>query len=191
MSELIDAKPKSIYRAFSFFFLHENSQRGYIRVRKLGYLKTDTHSQRWERRLQENGLAWGVESCVTSLRKSSPFLALWPVFHAPRRFFGTQSVLVHFLPNMCLRKSRYLKFRCARPQCVVLHTLVLMYSCSYVLKFHMLGSSDLFSYAWHLRTVADCCRFSDLLWTFCKHFIFIQKPLRNLIYENKMHTKQP
>ena len=29
---------------------------------------------------------------------------------------------------MCLRKSRYLKFRRARPQCVVLHTLVLMYS---------------------------------------------------------------
>ena len=25
--------------------------------------------------------------------------------------------------------SRYLKFRRARPQCVVLHTLVLMYSC--------------------------------------------------------------
>ena len=34
-----------------------------------------------------------------------------------------------FLPYMCLRKSRYLKFRRARPQCVVLHTLVLMYSC--------------------------------------------------------------
>ena len=46
------------------FFLHKNSHRGYIRVRKLGYLKTDTHSQRWERRLQENGLAWGVETCV-------------------------------------------------------------------------------------------------------------------------------
>ena len=30
---------------------------------------------------------------------------------------------------MCLRKSRYLKFRRARPQCVVLHTLVLMHSC--------------------------------------------------------------
>ena len=41
---------------------------------------------------------------------------------------------------MCLRKSRYLKFRRARSQCVVLHTLVLikstyvlMHSCSYVL----------------------------------------------------------
>ena len=30
---------------------------------------------------------------------------------------------------MGIRKSRYLKFRRARPQCVVLHTLVLMYSC--------------------------------------------------------------
>ena len=44
---------------FLSFFLHENSQRGYIRVRKLGCLKTDTHSQRRERRLQENALAWG------------------------------------------------------------------------------------------------------------------------------------
>ena len=33
-----------------------------------------------------------------------------------------------FLPKMGLRKSRYSKFRCAIPQCVVLHTLVLMYS---------------------------------------------------------------
>ena len=54
------------------------SQRGYIRVRKLGCLKTDsvTHSQRRERQLQENALAWGVESNVTSQRKSSPPLAL-------------------------------------------------------------------------------------------------------------------
>ena len=60
---------------FLSFSLHENSQRGYIRVRKLGCLKTDTHSQRRERRLQENALAWGVESYVTSQRKSSPSLA--------------------------------------------------------------------------------------------------------------------
>ena len=33
-----------------------------------------------------------------------------------------------FLPKMGLRKSRYLKFRCAILQCVVLHALVLMYS---------------------------------------------------------------
>ena len=32
------AKSKSIYRTFPFFFLHENSRRGCIRVRKLSYL---------------------------------------------------------------------------------------------------------------------------------------------------------
>ena len=53
---------------------------------------------------------------------------LMTCFHAPPWFLDTQSGLVHLLPNMCLRKSRYLKFRRARPQCVVLHTLVLMYS---------------------------------------------------------------
>ena len=73
----------------------------------------------------------GVESYVTSLRKSAPLLALWPVFHAPRWSFDTQSVLVYFLPKMGLRKSRYLKFCRARPQCVVSHTLILMYSWPY------------------------------------------------------------
>ena len=34
-----------------------------------------TLSQRRERRLEENSLAWGVESYVTSQRKSSPPLA--------------------------------------------------------------------------------------------------------------------
>ena len=36
-------------------------------------------------------------------------------------------MLVNLLPKMGLRKSPYLKFRRARPQCVVLHTLVLMH----------------------------------------------------------------
>ena len=58
--------PESFYRAFSFFFLHENSQRGCIRVRKLGDIKADTHGQQLERLLQENGLDWGAESYVTS-----------------------------------------------------------------------------------------------------------------------------
>ena len=87
-------KPKPFYRAFSFFLLHESSQRGCIMVRKLGDVKADTHGQQWERRLQENGLTWGADSFVKSLRKAVPFLA-WS--------FDTQSVLVHFLPNMCLR----------------------------------------------------------------------------------------
>ena len=43
-------------------------------LRKLGDIKADTHSQRLERRLQENGLAWGVESYVTSLRRLRLFL---------------------------------------------------------------------------------------------------------------------
>ena len=42
--ELIDAKPKSTYRTFSFIFLHENSQRGYIRVTKVRLFK-DRHTQ--------------------------------------------------------------------------------------------------------------------------------------------------
>ena len=55
----------------------------------------------------------------------------WPVGFPNKKHQSikiNQSVLVHFLPNMCLRKSCYLKFGRARPQCVVLHTLVLMYS---------------------------------------------------------------
>ena len=60
-------KTKIHLSRFSFLFSSRKSQREYIRVRKLGYLKTDTYSQRRERRLQENGIAWGVESCVTSL----------------------------------------------------------------------------------------------------------------------------
>ena len=120
---------------FLHFFLHENSQRGCIR--KLGWLKErHTHIQRWERRLQENGVARTVQSYVTSKRKSAPLLALWPVFHAPRWSFGTQSVLVHFLPKMGLRKSRCLKFCHDRPQCVVLHTLVLMYSWWWSILWH-------------------------------------------------------
>ena len=102
-------------------------------LRKLGDIKPDTHSQRLERRLQENGLAWGVESYVTSQRKAAPFLALWPVFHARRWSFDTQSVLVHFLPNMCLRVASEVTLLeippCQTPMCGV------AYSCSYVLLF--------------------------------------------------------
>ena len=127
----LSLKPKPFYRAFSFFFLHENSQRGCMRVRKLGDIKADTHSQQWERWLQENGLAWGAESYVTSQRKAAPFLALWPDFHAPQWSFDTQSVLVHFLPNMCLRIASEVTLlgitACQTPMCGV------AYSCSYVL----------------------------------------------------------
>ena len=46
--------------------VHKNSQRGWNGRRKLGNIKANTHSQQFERRLQENGLAWGAESYVTS-----------------------------------------------------------------------------------------------------------------------------
>ena len=39
----------------------------------------------------------------------------------------------------------------------------------------MLGTSDL-SYAWNFCTAADRCRFSDLLWNFSTHFMFVRKP---------------
>ena len=65
MSSVIDAKPKSISLASAFFFLLENYT-GYIIVRKFGYSETNTHSQKWEPRLQEKGPALGVESYVTS-----------------------------------------------------------------------------------------------------------------------------
>ena len=35
----IDAKPKFIYRTFPFFFLHENSQRGCIKGKKVRFFK--------------------------------------------------------------------------------------------------------------------------------------------------------
>ena len=64
-----------------------------------------------------------------------PFLALWPVFHARRWSFDTQSVLVHFLPNMCLCVASEVTLLeippCQTPMCGV------AYSCSYVL---LLGS---------------------------------------------------
>ena len=88
-------KPEPFFRAFSFFFLQHEKQTDLFRnlkfhdwlvpadhqtaffftkirrevdksLRKLGDIKADTHNQRLERRLQENGLAWGVESYVTS-----------------------------------------------------------------------------------------------------------------------------
>ena len=44
----------------------DSCQEVYKSLRKLGDIKADTHSQRLERRLKENGLAWGEESYVTS-----------------------------------------------------------------------------------------------------------------------------
>ena len=128
--ELIDAKPKSIYRTFPFFFFSKTHREG---TKSKKGLFNGRHTQKtmgaltvrkWTR------LRSQVLYYVTSHRKSAPLPSLWPVFRVPRASFDTQSVLLHFLPNICLRKSGFLKFSHARPQCVVLHTLVLMYSCS-------------------------------------------------------------
>ena len=55
--------------------------------------------------------------------------------------------------------------------------VLLIQNISYALNFRMPGLSDL-SYARNFHTVTDRCKFSDLLCTFCMHFIFIQKPPR-------------
>ena len=69
----LSMKPEPFYRAFSFPFLHENSQGGCIRVRKLGDIKADTHSHQWEqkkrtrlgRRVLRHKLAQGCAfSCI-------------------------------------------------------------------------------------------------------------------------------
>ena len=116
-------------------------------LRKLGDIKADTHIERLERRLQENGLAWGVESYVTSQSKAAPLLALWPVFHARRWSFDTQSVLVHFLPNMCLRVALEVTLLeippCQNPMRGV------AYSCSYVLLLLSTSHCRTFSIGTH------------------------------------------
>ena len=58
-----------------------------MRVGKSGYLNVDTHSQCWERRLQGNGLAYGVEPHVSSLRKP------------PRRFLHPDTL------TFCMRRD--------------------------------------------------------------------------------------
>ena len=69
--------------------------------------------------------------CRVLRHKLVPFLALWPVFHARRWSFDTRSVLVHFLPNMCLCVASEVTLLeippCQTSMCGV------AYSCSYVL----------------------------------------------------------
>ena len=124
----LSMKPKPFYRAFSFFFLHEKSQRGCIRVRKLGDVKADAHSQQWERRLQENGLAWGAESYVTSY---CLFLHYDLFFMRSDGLSILKACSYIFLPNMCLCVASEVTLLeippCQTPMCGVAH------SCSYVL----------------------------------------------------------
>ena len=128
MSGAYRCKPKSIYRAFPFFFSSWKLTERVHKGKKVRLFK-DRHTQstkgasiarkctRLGRRvLRHQPLQVFASSCIMTC------------FHAPRWPFDTQSVLVYLLPKMGLRKSCYLKFRRARPQCVVLHTLVLMCS---------------------------------------------------------------
>ena len=124
----VDAKPQFIYSTFPFFFLHENSQRGCIKGKKVRFFNgkhTVNNGSVDCKETDSLGAQRLTSPACASLRLSVHYELF---FHAPLWFFDTQSVLVHFLPKMGLWKSRYLKCRCARPQCVVLHTLVLMYS---------------------------------------------------------------
>ena len=77
-----------------------------MRVGKSGYLNVDTHSQCWERRLQGNGLAYGVEPYVSSLRK--PRAASCTLtrlrFAWAAMVFRYSKLARAFLHKMCLRK---------------------------------------------------------------------------------------
>ena len=120
----VDAKPKKfIYRTFPFFFLHESLQRERecIKGKTIRCFK-DRHTQstmeasiaRIQTRLGRGVLRHQLTQACTSS-------CIMSCFSCAANTFNTQSVLVHFLPKMGLQKSRYLNFRRARPQCVVLH----------------------------------------------------------------------
>ena len=123
------AIPKFIYRTFLSFFLHENSQRGCTKGKKVKFLKADTHSQRWKRPLQKKLTRWGRRVLRYQLAQVCASSCIMSCFSCAAMVFRYSYVLEYFSPKIGLRKSRYLKFHRARPQCVVLHTLVLMYSC--------------------------------------------------------------
>ena len=127
----VDAKPKFIYRTFSFFFLHQNSQSGRIKGKKVRCFKGRYPQSTIEGSIARKRTRLGRGVLRHQLAQVCASSCIMSCFHAPRWSFDTQSLLVHFLPKMGLRKSRYLKFRRARPQCVVLHTLVLVYSWLY------------------------------------------------------------
>ena len=126
----VDAKPKFIYRTFPFFFLRENSQRGCIKGKNVKFFKGRYTQSMMEASIARKRTHLGRRVLRQQLAQVCASSCIMTCFScaAMVQAFNTQSVLVHFLPKMGLRKSRYLKFRRARPQCVVLHTLVLMYS---------------------------------------------------------------
>ena len=121
------AKPKFIYRTFPFLFLHENPQRGCIKGKEVRIFK-GRHTQS----TMEASVA-RKQTCLGRrvLRHQLPLVcasSCMTCFSCVAMVFRYSKRARTFLPKMGLRKSRYLKFRRARPQCVVLHTLVLMYS---------------------------------------------------------------
>ena len=115
MSGAYRCKTQNHLSCFSFLFSSRNLAERVHKGKKVRFFK-DTHSQRWERWLQENGLPWGAESYFTSWRKSAPPLACMTCFsRAAMVFRYSKRAHTFFLPKMGLRKSRYLKFRRARP----------------------------------------------------------------------------
>ena len=127
----LSVKPKPFYRAFSFFFLHENSQRGCIRVRKFDDIKADTHSHQMGASIARKRTHLGRRVLRHKVAQGCAFSCIMTCFSCTGWSFDTQSVLVHFLPNMCLRVASEVTLLeippCQTPMCGV------AYSCSYVL----------------------------------------------------------
>ena len=77
-------------------------------------------------------------------------------FHARRWSFDTQSVLVHFLPNMCLRVASEVTLLeippCQTPMCGV------AYSCSYALLIWLMRLSHIFGWCIAIPRHSDWAR---------------------------------
>ena len=119
-----------LQHAFSFFFLHcdENAWRGWTRVRTFRHTRSTMGASIARKR---TGLGPRVlrhqlaQTCPTSCIMTCFFF-----FYALRWSSDTQSVLVHFLPKLCLwiRDScdHDWVFRRAIPQCGLLHVLLFL-----------------------------------------------------------------
>ena len=109
----VDAKPQFIYRTFPFFFLHENSQRGCIKGKKFRFFKGRHTQSPMEASIARNRTRLGRSVLPHQLAQvcaSSCIMSCFSCATRPLWCFDTQSVLIHFLPKMGLRKSRYLKW---------------------------------------------------------------------------------
>ena len=113
---------------FLSFFLHENSQKECIRVRKKGWFERQAHT------VNDGNVDCKKTNSLGASSLTSPASASLRLFLPYDLFFMRhdglsilKACLYIFLPNMCLRKSHYLKFRRASPQCVALHTVIHFY----------------------------------------------------------------